>query len=126
MFEGGGRISEYLGGYREWTVQRSLHETKRASREKREAGAAERATHIKAQHRGAKLSYKEQRELESLPAHIEALETEQSQLQNLILSADFYRRDKHEITQTLERVEGLKQELDEAYSRWEALDSAIS
>ena len=125
VFEGDGRISEYLGGYQDWMAKRSLNETNRAPRERPKVSAIAQVMNDAPQ-RGRKLSYKEQRELEGLPERIESLETEQSQLQQLIASADFYRRDKLEITHTLERVEGLKQELDEAYSRWDALDNSIT
>jgi len=76
--------------------------------------------------RGKKLSYREQKELEGLPELIESLEAEQSALQDLMASADFYRRDKQEITVSLARAETLKQELDAAYVRWETLDSVSS
>ena len=61
-----------------------------------------------------------------MPARIESLEAEQSALESLMASADFYRRDKQEITVSLARVESLKQELVAAYDRWEALDSVSS
>jgi ATP-binding cassette subfamily F protein uup len=122
VFEGGGRVSEYLGGYREWMAQRSLNAANRPSEEKPVVPSVAPRPNS-APKRGKKLSYKEQRELERLPERIESLEAEQAQLQQLIASGDFYRRDKLEITQTLERVESLKQQLDEAYGRWEALDN---
>jgi ATP-binding cassette subfamily F protein uup len=125
VFEGDGRVSEYLGGYREWMAQRSLNAANRVPEEKPVAPAVEQVMNG-VPSRGKKLSYKEQRELEGLPARIESLEAEQAQLQQLMSSADFYRRDKPEITQTLERVEALKLELDEAYGRWEALDNITS
>ena len=73
--------------------------------------------------RGKKLSYKDQRELDTLPARIESLENEQARLQDLMASADFYRGDKAEITRNLARAEQLKHELEEAYGRWQALDT---
>ena len=73
--------------------------------------------------RGKKLGYKEQQELKALPARIESLENEQSALEQAMAGADFYRRDKAEITQTLARVEEIKRELDAAYARWESLDA---
>jgi len=125
VFEGDGHIGEYMGGYREWVTQRASRKANRPLRDKPEISADGRAKQVASYPRGKKLSYKEQRELEGLPARIEALETEQSQLQQLISSTDFYRRDKLDITRTLKRIEVLKRELDEAYSRWEALESAI-
>ena len=122
VFEGDGCIGEYLGGYREWMAHRSVNEASRTPLEKSVVPTVVPVENDASLRK--KLSYKEQRELESLPARIETLESEQVQLQQLISSGDFYRRNKLEITQTLERVADLKQELDEAYSRWESLDSA--
>jgi ATP-binding cassette subfamily F protein uup len=71
-----------------------------------------------------KLSYKETRELEALPARIEALEREQQQLEVSIGQSAFYQQDKTAIAQTMARVEQLRKELDGAYARWEELEAA--
>ena len=125
VFEGGGHIGEYLGGYREWMAQRVSGEAKRAPIAQSVVSKVDPVKDA-APGRSKKLSYKEQRELEALPARIEALEAEQAELGRTMSNADFYRRDKREITQVLERIEVLKQELDEAYARWEALDSGVA
>ena len=70
-----------------------------------------------------KPSYKEQQELEQLPARIEALEAEQQQLQASVASADFYKRPATEIHEALSRLEELETLLLAAYTRWDALDS---
>jgi ATP-binding cassette subfamily F protein uup len=124
VFEGGGQVNEYVGGYRDWMEQRSYSERTRAQQERSVEPAVEV---IKPRlGRGKKLSYKEQKELEALPARIESLEAEQSALQQLMAGSDFYRRDKAEITLALARVEALKRELDEAYGRWGTLDTATT
>ena len=69
-----------------------------------------------------KPSYKEQLELDQLPARIEALEAEQRQLQ-ADESADFYKRPAVEIHEALARLEELETLLLAAYTRWDALDS---
>ena len=61
-----------------------------------------------------------------MPARIESLEAEQSALEQLMSSADFYRREKPEISSSLARAAKLKHELDEAYGRWQILDSGAS
>ncbi len=71
-----------------------------------------------------KLSYKENRELEMLPARIETLETEQAELQQATSDAEFYQRDKDAIKFALARLEELGVELELAYARWEHLDAA--
>lgn len=125
VFEGGGHIGEYLGGYREWMAQRRSGKTDRAPAEQSPGSQLEQVKEVTAR-RGKKLSYREQRELEGLPGRIVALEAEQLELGRAMSNPDFYRRDKAEITHALERVETLKRELDEAYTRWEALDSGVS
>jgi ATP-binding cassette subfamily F protein uup len=70
-----------------------------------------------------KLSYKEQRELAALPQRIDALESEQVQVQTSIASPDFYKEPADTIARTLARASELEQELFEAYGRWDELDS---
>ena len=125
VFEGNGRVDEFLGGYREWMAQRVAIQTSQNRTEKPAASPIEPMNKATSS-RGKKLSYREQKELEDLPSLIESLEAEQSALQDLMASADFYRRDKQEITASLARAETLKQELDAAYARWEVLDSVSS
>jgi len=70
-----------------------------------------------------KLSYKEQRELDALPARIEALELEQKELAALLSSADFYADDPARVEQAQMRVAQIDDELTEALERWELLGS---
>jgi ATP-binding cassette subfamily F protein uup len=70
-----------------------------------------------------KLSYNEQRELERLPALIDALEEEQRSLAARIAAPEFYREPGPEIAAALARLEALQQELTDAYARWDELDS---
>jgi ATP-binding cassette subfamily F protein uup len=71
----------------------------------------------------AKLSYREQRELDELPARIEALETEQRTLAAAIGDPDFYRQPAALINAALERTHTIERELLDLYARWDALDS---
>src|SRR5436309_11375232 len=68
------------------------------------------------------LSYKEQRELEALPAKIEALEAEQAQLHRMMAGAEFYRQPSDKIAATMERLQALTNELEACYARWESLE----
>ena len=122
VFEGNGRIGEYVGGYRDWVAQRPPIEKGQTVPIKVSEPANDAIKPDPA--RNKKLSYKEQKELNDLPAHIEALEEEQGELQRLMAGSDFYRRDKTEITAALARAEELKCKLDEAYGRWQVLDAA--
>ena len=70
-----------------------------------------------------KLSYREQRELDELPAQIEALEAEQRALGATIADPAFYRQPAAAITAALERTQAIERELLDLYTRWDALDS---
>jgi len=69
-----------------------------------------------------KLSYKEQRELETLPEKIEQLESEQQQLQQQVSDSGFYKQENDHITATLARLEKVASELELAYTRWGDLE----
>src|SRR5690606_36644219 len=64
-----------------------------------------------------KLSYKLQRELEQLPARIEALEARQAELQDQVVQPDFYSGDPVLVSQTLEDLTAMEQEINEAMER---------
>jgi ABC transport system ATP-binding/permease protein len=126
VFEGDGHVQEYVGGYEDWLRQRRSADAEAAATPARRAtsGANAAAIATKEPSRAPrKPSYKEQLELEQLPARIEALETEQKQLQSLVTSEDFYKRPASEIHEALARLEELEALLLAAYTRWDALDS---
>ncbi|MFM8330240.1 MAG: ABC transporter ATP-binding protein, partial [Candidatus Methylumidiphilus sp.] len=70
-----------------------------------------------------KMSYKEQRELDSLPGQIEALEARQAALNTSVNAADFYRQDPAAVKKQLDEVQSLALELEAAYQRWHELDA---
>ena len=118
VFEGDGHIGEYIGGYDDWLRQR------------RPMGAAPQRSEPKAvplqrerQERQRKRSYKEQRELEALPQHIEALEHEQTEIHARLSDSELYRRGGAEITTLQQRLDDIERELAQAYERWEALEA---
>jgi len=119
VFEGKGHVEEYLGGYQDW-LQHS-HRAK-ASKPARKSGKS-RAEAVPAAKTQKKLGYKEQRELEQLPSRIEQLEAEQAELQAAIADPGFYQQDGERIAEIMNRVKQLEQALQEAYARWEQLES---
>ena len=122
VFEGEGRIQEYVGGYEDWLRQRR----QALPRQHRQAAPrADAAANTVKESSGSqrKRSYKEQRELEELPSRIEALEAEQQRLQTAVASPEFYKRPAAEIHEALARLEELEILLLAAYTRWDALDS---
>jgi ATP-binding cassette subfamily F protein uup len=127
VFEGEGRVNEYVGGYSDW-----LHQRKAAPPVKARvpavapAGGAEPAAEpaaIPSPSKARRLSYKDQRELEAMPEKIQRLETEQLQLQTAISDPDLFKDDPARGTAALQRLQSLTAELENAYSRWDALES---
>ncbi|MBU4420675.1 MAG: ABC transporter ATP-binding protein, partial [Proteobacteria bacterium] len=117
VFEKEGKVQEYAGGYDDWLIQRpaEIAETKPAPGKK-----------IKKKLKPAgprKLTFKEARELESLPQKIEAMETEQQEIYNSMADPSFYKKDSVLIGQAKARIEELKQSLAIAYERWEELEA---
>ncbi len=120
VFEGGGRLQEYVGGYDDWLAQRNVPaEPPGSTVPKEEKKKTERPPRPK-----QKLSFKETRELETLPGTIEALEGEKERLTAMLGSSEFYAsRDLVKLKQATDRLKVLEKELDEAYRRWDELES---
>ena len=116
-FEGDARVNEYVGGYEDW---------KKQARPAASQGSTQKVkvhTSTPQQKKKTKLSYHENRELAQLPERIEALENESRQIETAISQSDFYKQDKNQITETMARLEDVKQELTGLYQRWESLES---
>ncbi len=122
VFEGDGRIGEYVGGYSDWLRQRQA-----AARESKSAATAGPAkpspSQAKTDSKPKKLSYKDQRELDTLPARIEALEMEQAQLHATVNDDGFYQGSPDDVTAALDRLEALAHELEACYERWGILEA---
>jgi len=122
-FEGDGCVREYVGGYQDWLRQRETGASMASTSPAVETAPVKRASAEPAPAHEKKLSYKERRELDELPARIEALEAEQRALGETMAAAAFYRETPATIAATLARSEGIGQELAALYARWDALDS---
>jgi ATP-binding cassette subfamily F protein uup len=129
---GDGRWKEYVGGYSDWVRQRpaTLVAEPKASAVARETGvgvaaAANATAAVAGADAGApkKLSYKESRELEQLPARIEALELEQKTLTEAMSRGDYHKRGADQMRLDAARAQEIEQQLEEAFERWAALDS---
>lgn len=117
VFEGNGQINDYVGGYDDWLWQR-----KEGAKTKSNA-ATETKPKAKTQaNRPAKLSYKDQRELDELPKKIEQLESDIEQCHADMADPAFYQKGSDDITKMQNKLEQLQTELGKAYSRWEQLD----
>ncbi len=121
VFEGQGKVRDYVGGYSDWWRQHRSPPP--VVPVKRVTPLPQPATRPRAP---GKLGYREQRELEQLPERIERLETEQSGLFALTSHPDFYRGAATEVQKALERLKTLERELEAAYQRWEDLEAQRS
>jgi ABC transport system ATP-binding/permease protein len=119
-FEGDGRVVEYVGGYVDWLRQRPVRPV--VAREARFDPSVP-ATEPRGGAPLRKLSYKERRELEVLPATIAALEQEQAALRARIGGPDFYKEGTEPIAAALARVDAVDAQLIAALARWDELES---
>jgi ATP-binding cassette subfamily F protein uup len=117
--EGNARWREYVGGYSDWLRQRP---------QSRETAVRAAAAAIPAPAPAAKrkLSYKEQRELESLPGELEELEREQRALNDRICAPDYHRAGQDQIRRDRERAAELVTLIAAGMDRWEELDALAS
>ena len=128
VMEDDGRVGEYVGGYSDWKRQaraanasadRSRPKLRQASdRTGRDIGRSDKPDKPK------KLSYKLARELEQLPARVEALESRMAELTERLNDPALYRGDPKEIERLNVEAAELQAEIDAAYARWESLEDA--
>jgi ATP-binding cassette subfamily F protein uup len=119
-FEGDGVVREYVGGYDDWLRQRPAPAPSKSP----QTPAAISPRPETARAKSAKLSYKDQRELDALPRKIETLEAERAALHEQMGTARFYQQDKAEADKVRVRAAQLDRELQAAYARWEELEAA--
>ncbi len=124
VVEPDGHVEEFVGGYSDWLRQRKPPPEKTALAAT--PSVAPPATAAAPPRRAARLSYRDARELESLPARIEALEQEQQSLQERLADPALYRGPSEHISELRERLHTLGEELAEAYQRWESLEAQRS
>jgi ATP-binding cassette subfamily F protein uup len=119
VFEGNGKVQEYVGGYEDWLRQKSQPQSAIANRESPSAAKPRGPGNAGVK----KLSFKEKREMEDLPKRIERMEAEQEELHARIASPEFYKEPPDAIARTLARIDELKSSLHDAYARWDELDA---
>ena len=130
VFEGQGVVREFVGGYQDWLRQGGSLKTLGVGGDDSRAQAAAAKVDVTPVSKTPqeapprkKLSYKEQRELEALPAQIEALEAELAALQSEVAEPNFYQRPAEYSRIALERLSTLQQELDALLERWTELEA---
>ena len=121
VFEEGGKVQEYVGGYSDWL--RRGHELAITDNpyeaERRKQEAAER----KKSRKPTKLSYNDQRELDSLPIEIEQLEESIAALQALIAAPDFYAQEAELVQKKLRELNDAEELLEQRIERWGELET---
>jgi len=129
VLDGSGDASEHVGGYSDWEARGgSLAEARaRALAGEGQAGSAKPARQRRGgEHRQAKLSYMDQRELGQLPGKIEKLETRQAQLEQRISAPGFYQSEQDEVRKVLQELASVQAQLEAAFDRWSELEAAKS
>jgi ATP-binding cassette subfamily F protein uup len=116
--EGGGKWREYVGGYSDWVAQRPALASAAPS-----PAPSERSDRKSSrQPQKVKLTFKEQRDLESLPSEIEALEREQHDLTARMAGADYHKQGPETMKADRQRAAEIERVLERAFERWNALE----
>ncbi len=122
IFEGGGKIGRYVGGYHDARGQQEQYVAlKQPAVKKSEEAAAPKAETVKRS--SSKLSYKLQRELEQLPQLLEDLEAKLEALQTQVADASFFSQPHEQTQKVLADMAAAEQELEQAFERWEYLEA---
>ncbi|MCJ0824591.1 ATP-binding cassette domain-containing protein [Luteimonas sp. 50] len=119
VMEGDGTVGEYVGGYSDWLRQRPHPAAAAAAAPKAPLAAKPEPAAAPAKR---KLGYKDARELEQLPARIEALEARLADMAGQMNDPAFYQRESAAILAHNAAIADLQAELDAAYARWAELD----
>ncbi len=127
VFEGDGQVVEYAGGYSDWLVQRPVIERASVRKGVDQSAAVKKGGNVaKSEQSGAaakkKLSYKLQRELDQLPADVEALEASIADLQTEMAAQGFYEQSHEKVAERLALMQSQEAELEALMERWLELE----
>ncbi len=137
-FEGSAVLKEYVGGYQDWLRQGGIwpesnfhKSSETAAMESIEAADSEAQSASNPSVKKPtpkkptpkKLSYKLQRELDTLPAELEKLENKIEGLSGEVSAPDFYQQDNEKVQQKLAELSELEAAMQEKFERWEELES---
>ena len=129
VFEGNGVVREFVGGYTDWSQYRAQRELDSRSAAARKPGRTRApATAVAAVRTGAagarRLSFKDQRELASLPERLQGLEADKARIEAELADPAFYRQPPSTLPERLQRLELLNRDIEAGYARWAELESA--
>jgi len=125
VFEGEGKVSDYVGGYEDWMSNKVSDNSNPDNSKPENMADIEPETPVKTTKK--KMSYKDQKELEELPEKIETLENLIDEIQGLLAHPDTYKSESGsapgKITELQNDLEVKQEQLGECYKRWEELDA---
>lgn len=120
--EGNGLWREYVGGYSDWQ-----HYKPKAESVVKKAETVDKVVPKKPKQTKIKLSYKENKELETLPEHLMQLEAKRDELISLMSESDYYStHSPQEIKEQNEKIQFLENKINQSYLRWEELENKRS
>lgn len=120
VFEGEGQVNEYVGGYDDWLRQRKEKDPKKPVSQSSDKA---KQTNEKPRQKTAKLSYKDQRELDQLPAKIAELEQKIEQVQSIMAEPKFYQQDHEKVASVSAELDNYESQLEQLFERWEELEA---
>ncbi|HFC91921.1 MAG TPA: ATP-binding cassette domain-containing protein [Leucothrix mucor] len=126
VFEGDGKIDEFIGSYDDWqnlnpSAGLADETNKKTAKESKKNNPAEKTPEPTPQNE-KKLSYKDKRELEMLPKEIEQLEEKIAQLQETMAAPNFYQQDHKTVNSVTNELQQIEASLAKKYQRWEELE----
>ena len=120
VFEGGGIVNRYAGGYSDWE---RLHRQLAVGDSPGSGTRARTKGPPRSPSSAGKLTYKLQRELDGLPQRIHALEQRVRSMETQVNDAKFYRQPHETIRATLHELDQLRSRLEAAVDRWAELET---
>ena len=127
VFDGKGAVEEYIGGYQDYLFQRDqqrLMQAKKSASSDSAKAQKPKASTQPVVSKKVKLSYKEQRELDTLPEEIAALEADQAQLSAKLADGTWFNTDAQAANQAITRLAEIEKELMDKLERWTQLEAA--
>ena len=127
VFEGEGKISEYVGSYADWLRQRPAISAPKQSKKNTQAAKTNETNSAKTEElpktNAKKLSFNDQQELKSLPAELEALESKLETIEKQMADANFFKQEHKKTAAVTDELKELQATLTQKYERWEELES---
>lgn len=122
VLDGSGYVQEFVGGYSDYVAHRDVLLASQKTQAPKPAEAKNTSNTV-TERKPKKLSYKDQREYDALPARLEALENEKSALELVMSDPQFYSQPHAHVQTQLNRMNELTAEIEATYERWSQLET---